>query len=264
VAILFTHLSGAHRGRVDRLPESIDQILIGRGSACDVRVSPADTLVSSRHAQISRLSRGFVVEDIGSRNGTLVNGQMVERAPLTSGDVLQFGPGGPEIRFEIVNDDARARAEHDFTVLLALTEAGDAVDKFIAGYLTDLGLTSTKFNTLQALNQEVESGVTQNQLSSKLTVTGPNITGVLDRLERDNLVARETHPTDRRANLVRLTDEGQTLFEQAADVHALRVRELLSVLSDEEKSEFVRLLKKLSAAAKKNSRSGQLVPDDDV
>jgi DNA-binding MarR family transcriptional regulator len=227
-------------------------------------VSPADTLVSSRHAQISRQSRGFVVEDIGSRNGTLVNGQMVERAPLASGDALQFGPGGPEIRFEIVNDDARALAEQDFTVLLALTETGDAVDKFVAGYLTDLGLTSTKFNTLQALNQELDSGVTQNQLSSKLTVTSPNITGVLDRLERDNLVARETHPTDRRANLVRLTGEGQTLFEQAADVHAMRVRELISVLSDEEKNELIRLLKKLSGAAKKNSRSGQLPSDEGV
>jgi DNA-binding MarR family transcriptional regulator len=264
VAILFTHLSGAHRGRVDRFPESIDQALVGRGSSCDVRVSPADTLVSSRHAQISRTSKGFVVEDIGSRNGTLVNGQMIERAPITSGDVLQFGPGGPEIRFELVSDDARALAEHDFTVLLALTEANDAVDKYVAGYLNDLGLTSTKFNTLQALNQEFDVGVTQNQLGSKLTVTSPNITGVLDRLERDNLVARETHPTDRRANIVKLTGEGQTLFEQAADVHALRIRELLAALTDEEKTELVRLLKKMAVAARKIARTGQLISESSV
>jgi len=189
---------------------------------------------------------------------------MIERAPLASGDVLQFGPGGPEIRFELVGDDARAQAESDFTVLLSLTETSDAVDKYVAGYLTDLGLTSTKFNTLQALNQETDVGVTQNQLGSKLTVTGPNITGVLDRLERDNLVARETHPTDRRANIVKLTGEGQTLFEQAADVHAMRIRELLSALDEEEKRELVRLLKKLSVAAKKNARSGQLVSEVDV
>lgn len=248
--ILFTHISGAHRGRVDRFAGTSEPVLIGRGTDCHVRMSAADTVVSSRHARVERTARGFVVEDVGSRNGTILNGQLVERAPLASGDVIQFGPGGPEMRFEQIDEPDRSSAEDDFGVLLALLDASDAVNKYMSCYLNDFGLTATKFNTLQVLSDDSSGGVTQNQLGSRLTVTGPNVTGVIDRLERDNLVARETHPTDRRANLVKLTDEGQSLFEQAADLHATRTRELLAILTEDEKRTFASLLKKISAAAK--------------
>jgi MarR family 2-MHQ and catechol resistance regulon transcriptional repressor len=176
---------------------------------------------------------------------------MIERAPLASGDLLQLGPGGPEVRFESVTQETRASAEEEFAVILALLETSDAVNRYMAAYLGEFGLTATKFNTLQVLNSDPRRGVTQNQIGSKLTVTSPNITGVLDRLERDHLVARETHPTDRRANIVRLTDEGQSLFERAADLHAVQIRNLLAVLNPAERTEFVRLLHKLAEAAKK-------------
>lgn len=252
MAILFTHLSGAHRGRVDRYANSTDQVTFGRAADCDIRMSPADTVVSSRHAQALRTERGYVLEDVGSRNGTLINGQMIERAPLASGDHIQFGPGGPELRFEVVSEEARAEAEEDFAVLEVILEAGDTVGKYMNAYLNELGLTATKFNTLQVLREDPRGAVTQNQLGSRLTVTGPNITGVLDRLERDNLVTRETHPSDRRANLVKLTEEGQQVFEQAADLHAVRTQQLISALSAEERVTLTRLLRKVSDAAKKN------------
>jgi len=252
MAILFTHLSGAHRGRVDRFQQNTDKIVFGRAAECDVRLSPADTVVSSRHAQAVRTGRGYVIEDVGSRNGTLINGQMIERAPLAEGDHVQLGPGGPELRFELVSDGARAEAEEDFAILETILEAGDIVNKYINTYLNEFGLTATKFNTLQVLSDDPRHGVTQNQLGSKLTVTSPNITGVIDRLERDNLVTRETHPSDRRANLVRLTDEGQKTFEQAADLHAVRTQQLVSALTSEERDTLARLLRKVTDAVKKN------------
>jgi MarR family 2-MHQ and catechol resistance regulon transcriptional repressor len=192
-----------------------------------------------------------VLEDVGSRNGTLINGQMIERAPLTTGDVMQFGPGGPEVRFEVVTQEARAEAEEDFAMLEMILEAGDVVGKYVNTYPNEFGLTATKFNTLQVLNNDPRHGVTQNQLGSKLTVTGPNITGVIDRLERDNLVTRETHPNDRRANLVKLTDEGQRMFEQAADLHAIRTHQLISVLNPEERTLLAELLRRISDSARK-------------
>ena len=251
MAALFTHLSGAHRGRVDRFSETTERVRIGRAADCEVRVSPADTIVSSHHAVISLTQRGYVVQDLASRNGTMVNGQAVERAPIASGDTVQLGFGGPQIRFDIVGDPARAKAEFDFSVLSALLEASDTLGKFMSAYLNDFGLTASKFNTLQALKGEPTRSVTQNELGTKLTVTGASITGVLDRLERDRLVARETHPTDRRANLVRLTDEGETLIENAADLHAIRMQELMAVLDEDEKNQLVALLTRLSDAAKK-------------
>lgn len=52
----------------------------------------ADGSVSSRHARIVRASDGFFIEDLGSRNGTFVNGDKVtERRRLADNDILRFG-----------------------------------------------------------------------------------------------------------------------------------------------------------------------------
>ena len=78
-------------------------IRIGRGAACDVRFDPqVDTRVSAYHAEI-RFSKGhYVIADVGSSNGTLLNGKVVREHRLRSGDKLRFGgQGGPEVRFDI-------------------------------------------------------------------------------------------------------------------------------------------------------------------
>ena len=66
-----------------------ETLLIGRGPECDVVV--ADRQVSRHHARVRRMAEGeFQVEDLGSKNGTHVNGVVLE-APrrLTDGDVIQ-------------------------------------------------------------------------------------------------------------------------------------------------------------------------------
>jgi soluble lytic murein transglycosylase-like protein len=78
-------------------------IRIGRGEDCDVRFDAhRDTRVSNHHAEI-RFERGrYVVVDVGSTNGTFVNGKLVRTHALRDGDKIVFGAqGGPEVRFEI-------------------------------------------------------------------------------------------------------------------------------------------------------------------
>jgi DNA-binding winged helix-turn-helix (wHTH) protein len=63
--------------------------VIGRGADCDLVV--AERQVSRHHARIRRVGEAFVVEDLGSRNGTYVNGAVVEEpVPLQDGDVVQI------------------------------------------------------------------------------------------------------------------------------------------------------------------------------
>lgn len=63
---------------------------IGRDSRCQVRID--DPLVSKLHARVCRHGSGWVVEDLGSTNGTLLNGAALEGpAPLGAGDRLQVG-----------------------------------------------------------------------------------------------------------------------------------------------------------------------------
>jgi pSer/pThr/pTyr-binding forkhead associated (FHA) protein len=63
---------------------------IGRSNENDIVLS--DTFVSAEHARLYWSGRGWVVEDLGSTNGTRVNGKPVRRAmPVKIGDTVEFG-----------------------------------------------------------------------------------------------------------------------------------------------------------------------------
>ena len=62
---------------------------IGRSQENDIVIS--DPNVSRRHARLSRADNGFVVEDLGSTNGTLLDGAPIDRERIESGDELTFG-----------------------------------------------------------------------------------------------------------------------------------------------------------------------------
>jgi transcriptional regulator of acetoin/glycerol metabolism len=75
-----------------------DRVVIGRGqprrivhSHGETRYFIDDDWISAHHAEIVRESEGWVVHDLGSRNGCLVNGQRVERAVLSGGEELTLG-----------------------------------------------------------------------------------------------------------------------------------------------------------------------------
>jgi FHA domain/Domain of unknown function (DUF1707) len=71
-------------------PGSGTSFTIGRTQDCDLRI--ADLSVSRRHAQLDRGDDGWLLGDLGSHNGTRVNGWLVrEPVPVRPGDVLQFG-----------------------------------------------------------------------------------------------------------------------------------------------------------------------------
>jgi pSer/pThr/pTyr-binding forkhead associated (FHA) protein len=64
-------------------------VTIGRSSDCDVRVDDAN--VSRRHAEVRRIGDGYSLVDLGSTNGTEVNGQRIQETALMNGDVISVG-----------------------------------------------------------------------------------------------------------------------------------------------------------------------------
>lgn len=92
---------GARAGASERFEKSV--IAIGRHPLSDLRFDAAKDLdVSARHAEIRSVGDRHVLHDLGSTNGTFVNGERVqgERA-LKEGDVLLFGADGPRVSFHV-------------------------------------------------------------------------------------------------------------------------------------------------------------------
>jgi pSer/pThr/pTyr-binding forkhead associated (FHA) protein len=76
-------------GAVSEIPMTKERLTVGRASDCDVRLAVPS--VSSRHATILRSDTSVTVEDLGSTNGTKVNGRKVDTMRLKHGDQIEFG-----------------------------------------------------------------------------------------------------------------------------------------------------------------------------
>jgi S1-C subfamily serine protease len=102
----FKFLSGARAGQVETFRKAY--IGLGRHPLSDVRFdADRDLDVSSRHAAIVRKPEGFVLQDLGSRNGTYVNGRrLTGDTILADGDVIGFGANGPALEFHTIEAES--------------------------------------------------------------------------------------------------------------------------------------------------------------
>ena len=89
-------------GLTEPLEFSGGRLTLGRSPDNDLEL-PADSFpsVSTHHARIELVDDELWVEDLGSTNGTLVNGEKIERVTLKTGDVVQLGSIGP--RFVVIS-----------------------------------------------------------------------------------------------------------------------------------------------------------------
>lgn len=105
--IVLRHLTGSKANQVDEFPlNHITELTFGRDPASVVKYDPdRDDLVGRTHAKISQDPADptqFTLSDLNSRNGTYLNKQrIVGSAKINPGDVVQFGPGGPEFQFDL-------------------------------------------------------------------------------------------------------------------------------------------------------------------
>jgi len=75
-------------GKTFALPSRVT--VVGRRSSCDLQVPlPA---VSRKHCQISHVDGQLKIRDLGSRNGTYLNGERISEAVIKAGDSVRIGP----------------------------------------------------------------------------------------------------------------------------------------------------------------------------
>ncbi len=78
---------GAEMGKRWKLTN--DEIVIGRGSDCDIQIDRDS--VSRKHARVFRSENQWLVEDLGSTNGSYINDVPIQRSPLKDGDFVKIG-----------------------------------------------------------------------------------------------------------------------------------------------------------------------------
>jgi MarR family 2-MHQ and catechol resistance regulon transcriptional repressor len=104
-------------------------------------------------------------------------------------------------------------------------------------------LTAPQFGVLEALAHL--GPMKMCDLGGKLLMSGANVTGVVDRLERKGFVRRVMQAGDRRTYIIHLTDAGGKLISKTFSRHAKVIEELAGSLTASEKRQLTSLLKKL-------------------
>lgn len=129
--------------------------------------------------------------------------------------------------------------------VIEMASAFDAMDEIFSQHFARFGLSQPKFNALIQLRLAGDRGLTQSELGQLMLVSRANITGLVERLERDGLVSRTSDPEDKRALRVQITARGQKLMEAFLPVHNDFVHKAMSSLSDGEKETLTVLLAKM-------------------
>lgn len=104
-------------------------------------------------------------------------------------------------------------------------------------------ITLARFDLLASLDRE--DGQTLAGLSRALLVTAGNITGLVDRAERDGVVERKPDPSDRRVSRVWLTSKGRALIRELLPLHGAEVHQLIGELEARDREDLRRLLGRL-------------------
>src|ERR1044071_7454365 len=114
--VVIDHIAGSRAGQRQEFSAGT-RVRFGRHPDCEVSFDPQrDIDASSRHAELrvaradatDPMSQGWVLVDLGSSNGTYVEGHRVTETPVGRNVPIsiEFGPGGPRIRLFVGDDSA--------------------------------------------------------------------------------------------------------------------------------------------------------------
>ena len=155
---------------------------------------------------------------------------------------------------ETVDMEVRAHEDHhaSLRLWLRLLSCTTRIEDTIRQRLREqFGITLPRFDLMAQLEREPE-GLSMGELSRRMMVTGGNVTAIVDQLENEQLVLRQTPPGDRRSYSVRLTPAGSKAFAVMAQAHEQWVIELLGNLNARQQEQLHKLLGSLKGDLQPN------------
>jgi MarR family 2-MHQ and catechol resistance regulon transcriptional repressor len=133
--------------------------------------------------------------------------------------------------------------EKDAHIRLVFGKANKAIEAADRNSIRHTGLNVTDFMILEALLHKGPLPI--NDIGKKILLTSGSMTAAVDRLTKRGLIDRVQDPLDRRRFYLNLTKTGLKLIRSAYKTHRENLEKMFECLEDKERTEFVRLLKKV-------------------
>jgi len=148
---------------------------------------------------------------------------------------------------------AEEPADHkdDLRLWLRLLACATLIEDEIRRRLRErFAVTLPRFDLLAQL-EKAPVGLTLGELSQRLMVSNGNVTGLVDALVGEGIIARNAAPADRRYAFVTMTRKGRTLFAEMARAHGDWIAEIFADLTAAERLALMRLLEKTKRSTRK-------------
>ncbi len=146
------------------------------------------------------------------------------------------------------NDNENAENDTDTKKLglwLRLITNSNIVEKKIRNlFRSEFGVTLPRFDLMSALYRE-QGGLTMGELSRRLLVSNGNVTGIVERLQKEDMVKRWVLPTDRRIYSVGLTPKGRIEFKRMADRHKEWIADIFRDLKDDDLAQMIPMMDRM-------------------
>ncbi len=128
-------------------------------------------------------------------------------------------------------------------LIIALARSYKAIHNDSDQMLKDYGLTKGQFAVMEALYSK--GGLTVSELIDKVLTTSGNMTVLISNLEKSGCIVRTRNEEDKRSYKISLTEKGKSVMEEIFPKHMEAIGDKLSVLTNEEKMEVIKILKKI-------------------
>ena len=148
-----------------------------------------------------------------------------------------------------IDAETRVHDDHHLSLRLwlrLLTCTNQIESRIRQSLQSEFETTLPRFDLMAQL-ERTPGGLKMSELSQRMMVTGGNVTGITDGLEKEGLVVREVDSTDRRVFRVSLTAEGRRQFRRMAAEHEQWIIDLFGSLGDRQKRLLTDLLGELKA-----------------
>lgn len=135
--------------------------------------------------------------------------------------------------------------EHE--ALMNIWWTANVLRKISSKFFHEYSSSDAQFNILVLLKDSKEP-LTQNDLSKKLLVDKSNITGLLDRLQKQDLIQRVPVEGDRRSYHIHLTKAGAKLTAKLDALYVKKVQSIMKDMSERDCRDIIRITKKMRAS----------------
>lgn len=132
-------------------------------------------------------------------------------------------------------------------IRLVLWKAAKAIERVDRASIVGTGLQLSEFTIMEALLHKGPLPI--NTIGEKVLLTSGSMTAAINRLETKGFVRRIQDRSDGRFFHVHLTEVGRMVIKNAYEKHAANLEQVAKGLTEKERREFVRLLKKIGRQA---------------